>query len=151
MFSRLFHKDTADLPLTEEELQLRQQRRKRIAIIAASILVLLLAGYLSARPVLNAVRAWQARRHAEKAFALIDQQQWGPARDEAIAAYRLRASEPQAIRAVARLFSRAGQPDGLAFWKELRKLEPLTRAEAQMIFQPELKIASIDRLNQASA
>jgi tetratricopeptide (TPR) repeat protein len=129
MFSRLFHKDTGDLSLTEEELQLRRQRQKRIAIIAASILVLLLVGYLSARPVLNAVRAWQARRHAQKAYALIDQEKWGDARTEAIAAYQLRSTEPEAIRAVARLLSRAGQPDGLKFWAELEAKTKLTRTD----------------------
>ena len=93
------------------------------------LLILLVIGYLSARPVLNTVRAWQARRHAYKAYALIDQEKWGDARAEAIAAYQLRASESEAIRAVARLLSRAGQSDGLKFWHELETESKLTRAD----------------------
>jgi tetratricopeptide (TPR) repeat protein len=129
MFFRLFDKDNAALLLSEGELQLRRQKQKRILIIAASILVLIVVGLLSARPVLHGVRAWQARRHAQKAFALIEQEQWTKARDEAIAAYQLRPNEPQAIRAVARLLSRAGQADALKFWKELEAKTKLTRAD----------------------
>jgi hypothetical protein len=129
MFSKLFDKDNAALMLSEGELQLRRQKQKRIVIIAASILVLIVVGLLSARPVLNGVRAWQARRHAQKAFALIEQEQWAKARDEAIAAYQLRSTEPEAIRAVARLLSRAGQADALKFWKELEAKAKLTRAD----------------------
>jgi hypothetical protein len=147
MFRKAFGR--SDLPLSDYELQLRRQKQRKLAIIAGAILLLLLAGYFSARPVVNVVRGWQARRHADKAFALIDQQQWGPARDEAIAAYRLRATEPQAIRAVARLFSRAGQPDGLAFWKELRKLEPLTRADLRDEAELALKTRELDLGSEA--
>ena len=118
-----------ELQMTDAELELRRQWQRRLIIIAAAILILLAIGYLSARPVLNTVRAWQARRHAYKAYALIDQEKWGDARAEAIAAYQLRASEPEAIRAVARLLSRAGQSDGLKFWHELEAESKLTRAD----------------------
>src|SRR5438552_7483711 len=117
MFSKVFGRP--ELSLTEGELQLRRQRRRRFVIITVAILILLGIAFLSARPALHAVRAWQARRHAQKAFALIDQENWGDARTEATAAYQLRASEPEAIRAVARLLSRAGQSDALKFWKDL--------------------------------
>src|SRR5947208_8580355 len=118
-----------ELQMTDAELELRRQWQRRLIIIAAAILILLVIGYLSARPVLNTVRAWQARRHAYKAYILIDQEKWGDARAEAIAAYQLRASEPEAIRAVARLLSRAGQSDGLKFWHELETESKLTRAD----------------------
>ena len=75
-----------ELQMTDAELELRRQWQRRLIIIAAAILILLAIGYLSARPVLNTVRAWQARRHAYKAYALIDQEKWGDARAEAIAA-----------------------------------------------------------------
>ena len=44
-------------------------------------------------------------------------------------AYRLQASEPEAIRAVGRLLSRAGQGEALEFWKRLREIAPLTRGD----------------------
>ena len=125
MFSKFF--DRADLPLSEGESQARQKKLRRILFVAGLILVLGAAGYFSARPAFSAVRGWQARRHAGKAFGFIDQQKWGEARAEAVAAYQLRSTEPQALRAVARLLSRAGQPDALGFWKELRLHQDLTR------------------------
>jgi tetratricopeptide (TPR) repeat protein len=127
MFRRAFGK--SDLPLTDFELEHRRRTQKKLLLLAGGLLLLLGIGYLAARPTLNAVRGWQARRHAQKAFAFIDKEQWGPARDEAIAGYQLRPNEPQAIRAVARLFSRASQPDGLKFWKELQARTPLDRAD----------------------
>src|SRR6266550_9320230 len=127
MFSKVFGRP--ELGLTEGEIQLRRQRQRRIVIIVVASLVLLAVGYLSARPVLHAVRAWQARRHAQKAYALIDQEKWDDARTEAIAAYQLRSTEPEAIRAVARLLSRAGQSDGLKFWTELEAKTKLTRTD----------------------
>lgn len=119
----------SDLPLSELELEWRRRKQKQIILIAAAIPVVLGIAYLSARPTLHAVRAWQARRHAHKAFTAIDKHQWGPARDEATAAYQLRPTEPEAIRAVARLFSRASQPDGLKFWEDLRTHVTLTRTD----------------------
>src|SRR5207253_9904973 len=112
--------------LSDEELADRRYRRRRLTIILGVIAIFILAGVLSARPVLNAVRAWQARRHADKAFALMDQEKWGEARSEAVAAYQLRSTEPQAIRSVARLLSRAGQADAIGFWKELKARARLT-------------------------
>src|SRR5437588_12206840 len=124
---RIFERN--DLPLSDEELAVRRYKRRRLMIILGVVAVLILAGVLSARPALNAVRAWQARRHAQKAFALMDQEKWAEARSEAVAAYQLRSTEPQAIRSVARLLSRAGQADALGFWKELKARAPLTSTD----------------------
>src|ERR1700747_2067285 len=106
----------ADFLLTPEELLLRRRRRRRILIIALAVLLLLVTGVFAVKPARNAIRGLQARRHARQAFVFIDQQKWGQARDEATAAYQLRPDEPQAIRAVALLLSRAGQSDALSFW-----------------------------------
>src|SRR6202023_3668681 len=86
-------------------------------------------GFFAVRPVRNSVRAWQARRHADRAFTFIAQQKWHEARDEATAAYQLQPNEPQAIRAVARLLSRAGQSDALGFWENLASVTALTRED----------------------
>jgi tetratricopeptide (TPR) repeat protein len=139
----------SELSLTEGEVELQRQKQKRILIIAASIIVLIIAGLLLARPVLNRVRAWQARRHAEKAFALIDQQQWAKARDEAVAAYQLRSTEPQAIKAVARLLSRAGQADALKFWKEFEAKAKLTRTDLRDETGVAMKARELDVADKA--
>src|SRR5436190_675597 len=103
----------SDLPLSEGELLLQRKKQRRVTIIGVAIIILIGVAYLSARPTLNAIRGWQARRHAQKAYALIDQEKWSDARTEAVAAYQLRSTEPESIRAVARLLSRAGQVEGL--------------------------------------
>jgi tetratricopeptide (TPR) repeat protein len=118
-----------EFTLTPEELRNRKRKRRRLLLIAFLILLVLVAGFFAARPVRNYVRAWQARRHADRAFTFIDQQKWHEARDEATAAYQLQPNEPQAIRAVARLLSRAGQSDALGFWENLASVSALTRED----------------------
>src|SRR5947209_2994268 len=115
----------SDFMLTPQEVRYRQRRRRRQIIITGSLLLLVGIAVLVARPVRNAVRGWQARRHAARALVFIDQEKWREARDEASAAYRLRTTEPAALRAVGRLLSRAGQTDGLEFWKQLAAVTPL--------------------------
>ena len=58
--------------MTAEEIRLKRSKRRRVIIIAIAIVVVLVTGFFTARPALNAVKAWQARRHAAKAFAYID-------------------------------------------------------------------------------
>jgi tetratricopeptide (TPR) repeat protein len=111
--------------LTPQELRHRQRKRRRLMIIVGSILLALAIVVLIARPVRNAVRGWQSRRHAARALVFIDQQKWREARDESSTAYRLRTTEPAALRAVARLLSRASQVEGLEFWKQLDAVTPL--------------------------
>src|SRR5260370_25094488 len=118
-----------EFTLTPEELRNRKGKRRRLLLIAFLILLVLVASFFAARPVRNSVRTWQARRHADRAFTFIDQQKWHEARDEASAAYQLQPNEPQAIRAVARLLSRAGQSDALGFWKNLASMTALTRED----------------------
>jgi len=118
-----------EITFTPEELRDRKHRRRRRLLIALLILLVVIAGGFAARPARNSVRAWQARRHADRAFAFIDEQKWREARDEAAAAYQLQPNEPQANRAVARLLSRAGQSDALSFWKNLASMTTLTRED----------------------
>ena len=93
--------------MTAEELRLRQSKRRKIFIAAIALVIVIVAGIFGGRPVLNQIKAWQARRHANKAFGLMDNGSWIEARKEATAAYQLRPSEPQAVRVVARFLSRA--------------------------------------------
>jgi tetratricopeptide (TPR) repeat protein len=78
---------------------------------------------------MHAIKAWQARRHAQSAFALLEKEQWNDARKEATAAYQLWPDEPEAIRAVARFLSRTRQAQALEFWDRLEKAGLLTRAD----------------------
>ena len=97
-------------------------------IIAGVSLVLVLVLLLVlGRPASHAIKRWQARRHAEKAFHFIDEENWNEAQKEATAAYQLAPNEPEATRAVARFLSRVRQPQALEFWDRLAKEESLTR------------------------
>ena len=119
----------SDYMLTAGELRLRQRKRRRLVLLLALVLVLGLLVFFAGRPVRDAIKGWQARRHAEKAFAFIEQSNWKEARSEAVAAYQLRFDEPAALRAVARMLSRMRQPDALEFWRRLEENEPLTRTD----------------------
>src|SRR5437764_9784384 len=121
----------SDFMMTAEELRVRKLKRRRILLSAVVVVLLLVIGIFTARPGLNAIKTWQARRHANKAFAYIDKANWSEARKEATAAYQLRQTEPQSVRAIARFLSRTRQPDALEFWQQLEKLTPLTREDRQ--------------------
>src|SRR6266403_26102 len=116
-----------DIMLTDEELRRRKRKRRRLIIIGIALVLLIVAGFFGARPASNATKAWQARRHAQRAFAAIEKERWEDARNEAVAAYRLRQTDPQAMRAVARFLSRTRQPDALEVWTQLARVDKLTR------------------------
>ena len=118
-----------DLMLTAEELRLRRRKRRNTAIILSAVLVFVAVAFFEGRTILNRIKGWQSRRHADKAFALIAHENWSAARGEAIAAYQLRPTEPQALRAIARLLSRTRQMQALDFWDQLAKVAPLTRED----------------------
>jgi hypothetical protein len=119
----------ADVMLTAEELRLRQRKRKRLFIALVLVLMLVIGAVLGGKPVLHGIKAWQARRHAQNAFALVEKEQWNEARKAATAAYQLSPNEPEAIRAVARFLSRVRQPQALEFWDRLEKEDGLTRTD----------------------
>src|SRR5438874_12343781 len=108
-----------DFLLTTEELRLRRVRRRRWIFVTLAFVLLLLLGIFVARPTRHAIKSWQARRHAEKAFAFIAVENWTDAQKEAIAAYQLDSLEPNALRAVARFLSRVRQGPALEFWDQL--------------------------------
>jgi len=120
---------SADFMLTAEELRLKRRKRRRVLVVVLLLLIVIVAGYFCGRPAMNAIKSWQARRHAQKAFDYIDKEKWLEARNEATAAYQLRSTEPQALRAVARFLSRTRQVEALDFWKQLRDRQPLTRED----------------------
>jgi hypothetical protein len=118
-----------DFMLTEEELRLRTRRRKRVVFILLLVLALVLGGIFGGRPVLHGIKAWQARRHARTAYALMEKEEWNEARKEVTSAYQLWPEEPEAIRALARFLSRTRQAQALEFWDRLEKRTRLTRID----------------------
>ncbi|MFN2623980.1 MAG: hypothetical protein ABR611_14170 [Chthoniobacterales bacterium] len=117
----------ADIMLTVAELEARNRKRKRLVIAGAVLVALAIGAVFGGKPAAHAVKAWQARRHAREAFALMEKEQWNDARKEATAAYQLWPDEPEAIRAVARFLSRTRQAQALEFWDKLEKEKRLTR------------------------
>jgi hypothetical protein len=118
-----------DILLTTEELRLWRRKRRIWLVVVLLFVLAIVATFFGARPASNAIKAWQARRHAQRAFAYINNEQWTDARREASAAYQLRPSEPQSLRAVARFLSRIRQPEALDFWKQLEERQSLTRED----------------------
>jgi hypothetical protein len=118
-----------DIMLTAEELRLQRKKRKRLLLALVLVLAVLLGAVFGGRPVMHAIKAWQARRHARSAFTLMEKEQWNEARKEATAAYQLWPEEPEAIRAVARFLSRTRQAQALEFWDRLEKQGALRRED----------------------
>ena len=76
--------------------------------------------YFAAPSIGGAIKAWQSRRLARQAFAMIEQKKWSEASAKARDAYLLRPTEPESWRAFARLASRTSQnAAALEWWKKL--------------------------------
>jgi len=118
-----------DFMLTAEELRLRRLKHRRIFLTVLVLLLALGTVFFAAHPIAGAIKGWQARRHAARVPVLLDEGEWNEAEKEAIAAYQLRPSEPEAVRAVARFLARARNPQALGFWKNLRNVSKLTRED----------------------
>src|ERR1700747_624732 len=116
-----------DILLTAEELRVRGRKQRKLVVIVVVVVLVVDATFFGARPAAHAIKAWQARRHAHRAFTYIQNEQWNEAQREASAAYQLVPTEPQALRAVARFLSRIRQPEALDFWKQLEARQSLTR------------------------
>jgi hypothetical protein len=83
--------------------------------------------YFAARPVGGAIKAWQSRRLAREAFALIEQRKWNDAAGKARNAYFLRPTEPEASRALARYLTRTRQwAAAIEWWKKVDEAHRLT-------------------------
>ena len=120
-----------DLIISPEEAQLA--RRKRLIIVIGLVVLVLavLFGVFGRRPAGRAIKAWQAQRHAQKAFDFINKEQWEDARSEAMAAYQLSPGQPDSLRAVARYLTRMHSIEALDFWKELSRKTSLPRVDVR--------------------
>ena len=120
-----------DLIISPEDAQ-RARRKRRVILIGSLVLVLAIVfGFFGIRPAGRAIKAWQARRHAQKAFAFINKEQWSDARSEVMAALQLSPGQPEALRAVARYLTRLHSIEALDFWKELSRKTSLTRLDVR--------------------
>lgn len=116
-----------DILLTAEELRVRGRKHRNLLAIVVGLVLAVVATFFGARPAAHSIKAWQARRHAHRAFTYIQNEQWNDAQREASAAYQLVPTEPEALRAVARFLSRIHQSEALDFWKQLEERQSLTR------------------------
>ena len=118
-------KDDLDL-IPPEEIRARRIRRF-IFLGILTVCALGIALYFAAPSIGGAIKAWQSRRVARQAFALIDQKKWTEADAKARDALLLRPTEPEAWRAVARFLSRMGRGTlALEWWKKLDDAHRLT-------------------------
>jgi tetratricopeptide (TPR) repeat protein len=117
--------DELDLTSLEER---QARRRRRLFLLALPVVAALAAAiYFAAPPIGGAIKAWQSRRLARQAFAMIDQKQWSEANAKARDAYLLHPSEPEAWRAIARGLYRTGQGTAaLEWWKKVDEEHRLT-------------------------
>ena len=107
-----------DLDLTSPE-ELRARRLRRLLFWSLPAVAALAAAIYFAAPAIGgAIKAWQSRRLARQAFALIEQKQWNEANAKARDAYLLRPSEPESWRAIARLLYRTNQGTAALEWWE---------------------------------
>jgi hypothetical protein len=123
--SRAVAKKRNDLDLRPPE-EIHAGRIRRFILIGALVACALgVAIYFVAPPIGGAIKAWQSRRLARQAFALIEQGKWSDANAKARDAYLLRPTEPEAGRAIARLASRTGQWAAALEW--LKKIDDAGR------------------------
>src|SRR4029077_728042 len=120
-----------DLIISPEDAQLARRKRRIIVIGSVVIVLAILFGVFGRQPAGRAIRAWQAERHAKKAFAFINKEQWDDAHSEAMAAYQLSPDQPEALRAVARYLTRLHSLEALDFWKQLSRKTSLTRLDVR--------------------
>jgi tetratricopeptide (TPR) repeat protein len=119
------NKEEPDLRPPEEIRARRIRRFVLIGVLAACVAGV--AIYFAGPPIGGAIKAWQSRRLAREAFALIDQKKWNEAAAKARDAYILRFTEPESWRAVARVATRTGQwAAALEWWKKVDDAHRLT-------------------------
>jgi len=118
-------KDNLDLTPPEE---IRARRIRRWIFLGTLGMCVLGVGiYFAAPSIGGAIKAWQSRRLARQAFAMIEQKKWSEASAKARDAYLLRPTEPESWRAFARLASRTSQnAAALEWWKKLDDEHRLT-------------------------
>ncbi len=130
--------------LTFDEARILGRRRLWRTYVPL-VLVLLLGGYFGGRPAWRAAKAFQARRIAGEANALIEEEKWADASKRASDAMMLSFTEPASIRVNAHLLSRVGRSnDAVRYWKELEKIAPLSVDDRREFAGSALGIGDLD-------
>ena len=112
--------------LTPEELAARRGRRRALFGLAGA-LVLGAGVWFGARPVVHAIKSWQARRIAAQAMVAINAGNWNLARAKVQDAHALRPNDPEVIRTTAVFLTRAGLGrEAVSYWKVLESTNRLT-------------------------
>ena len=125
------------------QLELIRKRRRTLAIVAASVLLVFGAAMFEIKPAMSEISGWRARRFAAKAEIDLAAENWQPAQIKAQVAYRIRPDEPAAIRAVARLQSLTGNSAAaIQFWEMLKKAGKMTVADRRMLAEDLLRAGS---------
>jgi tetratricopeptide (TPR) repeat protein len=96
----------------------RQRRTRRVAV-GIILLLVVISAFVGAKPAYHQLKRLQAANLDRQAERLIEKKEWRMAIDKAQAAYRLAPLEPGTIRTMARLFTAAGVPNSLTFWRQL--------------------------------
>ncbi len=108
----------ADLP----EIAALKRRRRRILWTLSAVLLL---AAVSAKPGFAAFKRWRCVKLAEESAELLGRGETEQAFSRARAAHQLIPQEPQALRAVARVFTiRSDWGNAVNFWAEVVKREP---------------------------
>jgi len=130
-----------------EWLQERPARRK--ILIWWIVAIIALGGAATQVPRgTRAVKGWQARRQADQALVLIDQQNWADGAKNVRSAFQLRPTEPEVWRAYARLLSRTGQGTlAVQWWQKFAQAKQLSVDDRRdyataAIYARELGVAS---------
>jgi hypothetical protein len=110
---------------------------RKISFVLAIVALVIAA--LAAKPAYRAVRSWRAESLAAEAESAIGRQSWSEASQKAQAAYHLDPRDPRAIRVIARLYTIAGQPSAVDFWKNLRATGKATMEDRRELIRAGLR------------
>ncbi len=103
------------------------RNRRIVRVYLPTLIILTALGYFGGLPAWRAVKRFQSRRIAAEAIQLLQQEKWSEAARRAHDAVLLSLTEPEAMRASARVWTRLGlAAEAVKYWKELDRLGALT-------------------------
>ncbi len=92
-----------------------------------AIILVAVGGWFAGPPAVHRIKAWQARRLAQTATRLIEDQNWAEVAKKVRAAFQLAPMEPEGWRAYARFLSRTGQgATAIEWWQKVAQKRSLS-------------------------